>query len=236
MSLLLDLRSILFPRYCAVCQSKLATTEKHLCVMCLSTLPRTRFHQPTDNPVAEKFFEWKSFVRGIGWLHYQHANAYSRLIQQAKYNDQPRTGQYLARQAAFEISQKEESHDFFDNIDYIVPIPLSRKRERRRGYNQSDYIAQGLSDITHIPVSTKNLRRFIHNKTQTRLSRESRRQNVDGIFRLAHPDVFRGKHILLVDDVMTTGATLSSCIKTLEQAVPDIHVSVFVLACTRQQT
>lgn len=234
MSLLSDISHLLFPRYCPVCNSKLAPAEQYVCTTCLSMLPRTGFGEPTNNALAQRFYEWESFVKGVGWLYYQHGNAYSQLIRQAKYDDLPATARYLARYAATEMATTEACSDFFSDIDCLVPVPLSRQRERQRGYNQSLFIAQGLADITGIAITRGCLLRTIHNKTQTRLGREERRKNVEGIFSVRHPERLQGKHVLLIDDVMTTGATLASCIRTLQDVVPDIRVSVFVLACARR--
>ncbi|MBQ3121797.1 MAG: ComF family protein [Bacteroidaceae bacterium] len=119
---------------------------------------------------------------------------------------------------------------FFKEIDVIIPVPLSKEKRRLRGYNQCDYIARGLSEATGIPIDTSSVIRHIANETQTHKQREARWKNVESVFSVTSPESLKGKHILLVDDVVTTGATLSSCGKSILAATPDARLSIFALS------
>jgi ComF family protein len=121
---------------------------------------------------------------------------------------------------------------FFEGVGLIVPVPLSKKKKRKRGYNQCDYIARGISEATGIPIHTDCVERIVDTDTQTRKGNEERWKNTEGIFRTTQPEALKGKHILLVDDVATTGATLHACISSL-LAVPSVRVSVFALSTAK---
>lgn len=224
--LLHDIRDLLFPRYCKVCGTKLSTTEKHLCINCLRMLPLTHFEEDTFNPMMQKFMGDTVIRRASSWFYYEKEHAYARLIHFAKYFNHPEVGQYMGRCAA--TSMKESG--FFDGIDSIIPVPLSRQRRRKRGYNQCDFIARGIAEVTGLPVVVGNLVRTHNNPTQTHRGRAERQANVEGIFDVRNPEALKGQTILLLDDVVTTGATLRSCAATLEAKVPAIRIVVFTLA------
>lgn len=226
-----DIATLLFPRHCTVCGRKLLKGEELFCTPCQRQLPRTTFPPTALNPMLQRFIGSPAVRHATSYIYYERQNAYSRLITEAKYGDRPEIIRRLARMAADEI----QPSGFFHAIDVIMPVPLSARRKHRRGYNQSDWIARGIADVTGLPVDAKNLIRRKDNKTQTTMNRDERWQNVQGIFAIRQPERLAGKTILLVDDVTTTGATLMSCIDTLSHAVPDIHISLFTLACTRQQ-
>ena len=118
---------------------------------------------------------------------------------------------------------------FFDGIELIVPLPLSRKKRRKRGYNQCDYIAEGISQVTGIPVLTDAVKRIKSNETQTHKNRNERWENVEGIFSLRSPEKLEGRHVLLIDDILTTGATLSSCASSIKSGC-NCRISIFTLA------
>jgi len=229
--LLADIGMLLFPHHCTVCGAKLQKSEKSLCTPCLRRLPKTHFSPTGLNPMMQRFVAYPAVRHATAYFFYTHGNAYTRLITEAKYNDHPAVGRYLARMAAGEL----ESTGFFDGIDVILPVPLSVRRKRHRGYNQSEWISRGIADVTGTPLDTQSLIRHTHNRTQTTMHRDERWQNVQGIFSVRHPARLAGKAVLLVDDVVTTGATLTSCVETLSHAVPDIHLSLFTLACTREE-
>ena len=136
----------------------------------------------------------------------------------------------MAATAATELMER----GFFEGIDLIIPVPLSKKKRRARGYNQCDYIAEGLSQVTGIAIDTTSVIRHIANETQTHKQREARWKNVEDVFSVASAKNLKGKHILLIDDVLTTGATLSSCGKSILATVPDVRLSIFTLACAKR--
>lgn len=175
----------------------------------------------------QHFMEWPEVIRATAYFYYHKEGRYSELIHHLKYYDHPETGIYLGRVAATELKKS----DFFDGIDLIVPVPLSKKKKRKRGYNQCDYIAQGISEIIGVSTHSKCIERTADNDTQTHKGLHERWKNTEGIFRITNLDILTGKHILLVDDVATTGATLHACISAL-LTVPNVRVSVFALAQT----
>lgn len=224
-----DLRELLLPRYCKVCGQRLMQGEQHLCLGCLLELPRTHYEQEPNNLLMQHFMEWPEVVRATAYFYYYKEGKYSSLIHHLKYHDHPEVGTYLGRLAANELKQS----DFFEDIDLIVPVPLSKKKFRKRGYNQCDYIARGISEITGIALCTDCMERVVDTDTQTQKGRMERWKNTEGIFRITNPEALKGKHILIVDDVATTGATLHACISTL-LTIPDVHVYIFALTATKE--
>lgn len=225
-----DIKELLFPRFCIVCGKRLNKTEPYICTSCLLTLPRTGYEREEQNRMMQRFIGCPPVQRCGAWFYYVKKSPYIRLIHAAKYNNHPEVGRFLAACAATEWSDT----DFFHDIDVIVPLPLSKQKRRQRGYNQCDFIVQGLSDVTHLPIEKDALIRAVDNSTQTRQNRDERWENVQGIFQVTHPEKLAGRHILLVDDVVTTGATLLACAETLEKAVPDIRITLFALAAASE--
>ncbi|MBR4312842.1 MAG: ComF family protein [Bacteroidaceae bacterium] len=220
-----DLKELLFPRYCKVCRRRLMQSEQHLCINCLLDLPRTHYEREPNNLLMQHLMEWPEVIRATAYFYYYKEGKYSSLIHHLKYYDHPEVGTYLGRLAATEL----KASGFFDGIDLIIPVPLSKKKQRQRGYNQCDYIARGISEITGIIICTDCIERSINTDTQTAKGRIERWKNTEGIFRITNAETLKGKHILLLDDVATTGATLHACISTL-LTVPGVRVSVFALA------
>ena len=152
-------------------------------------------------------------TRAAAYLFYEKDHPVQQLIHRMKYADQPRIGYQLGRQAAIEMQYT----DFFDEIELIIPIPLHPRRLRERGYNQSEYIARGISEVTGIPVDTTHVMRVRHTPQQAMQSGEERKQNVAEAFAVIHPEQLYRKHILIVDDLVTTGETMRSCLKAMRR-------------------
>lgn len=216
-----DLADLIFPRHCIVCDEILSGSEKDICLKCLMTLPVI---DDMHSQELEKIF-WGivPVERVASYLYYRKGSPYNKLLHQLKYKERPDIGTRLAINIATDLKEK----GFFEGIDAIIPLPLSKKKLRKRGYNQCDYIAKGISQVTGIPVIKNSIIRSKANETQTHKTREERWKNVEGIFTLIKQDI-TGKHILLVDDVLTTGATIASCAKTIVSA--NCKVSIFTLA------
>ena len=224
-----NLKELLFPRYCKVCGRRLMKSEQHLCLECLLHLPRTHYELNPENILMQHFMEWPEVVRATAYMYYHKESQYAHLIHHLKYYDHPETGTFLGRMAAKEIAVS----GFFDGIDLIVPVPLSPKKKRKRGYNQCDYIAQGISEATGIIINTECIERIVDNDTQTHKGRRERWKSTKGIFRITDATTLRDKHILIIDDVATTGATLHACIAEI-LTIPSVRVSVFALAKTEE--
>lgn len=217
------------PRQCVVCGERLAPTEHSLCSTCLLHLPRTTYQfTPHDNPMAQLFWHLSPVEKAAALIFYEPHSEVAQLIYDLKYHDRPDIGEDMGRLMAGEMQLAR----FFDGIDLLLPVPLSRKRLRQRGYNQSEQLAIGISDVTHLPVITKALRRKHFRQSQTQLSRRERQENVEDLFELRDDSMLQGKHVLLVDDICTTGATLLACCDALK-AVPGIHLSVLTFGFTK---
>lgn len=196
------------PRRCLLCGHRLAVSEDYVCTACDWHLPRTDFFSsPDDNRLVPVFMGRFPLGHAASWLFYLSGDDSGRLMRDGKYFGRRDICRWLGRMAAREFLP----FGFFDGVDMIVPVPLTRGRRRRRGYNQSREIARGIADITGIRVESRALQRTHFRRSQTQLSPEERMANVGGAFRLRRPDLLRGRHILLVDDVITTGATMISC-------------------------
>ena len=204
-----------FPRYCLCCRRRMSQGEEVLCVRCQADLPRVRTIS----------FEENDIEKGISFFHYTPHSPHSRILFELKYHNHPEVGKTMGRMMAEEL----KATNFFNGIDLIVPIPLSRKKERQRGYNQSDWIAWGISEATGIPTDTTSVVRTKSNPSQTTLDHRQRRENVRDIFAVRHPGNLEGRHILLVDDVITTGATMLSCAEAIARACR-VRFSVLSLA------
>ena len=217
------------PRLCVVCGRRLSPTERSLCAVCQLHLPRTGFQfSPDDNPMAQLFWHLVPVERAAAFIYYQSHSEMARMVYDLKYRNSPDVGEDLGRLMATDM---QLAH-FFDGIDLLVPVPLTNKRLRQRGYNQSEMLAQGVSDVTHLPVVPKALKRQVFRESQTHLSRHERQENVDGIFVAADAKTLKGRHVLLIDDVCTTGATLMSCAQALA-SIEGICISVLTLGFTK---
>ena len=178
--------------------------------------------------MAKLFWGQIPVERAAALFHYESHAETANIIYQLKYKDHPEIGPLMGRMMAAEL-QKEE---FFDGIDVIVPVPLTRERLRQRGYNQSEEIAKGVSEITGLPINKDVVKRTVFQGSQTRRSRWERQENVEYAFQLTHGEPIAGKHLLIVDDVVTTGATIIACAKELAKA-GNVKISVLSLGLTR---
>lgn len=217
--------SLLFPRCCVVCGSPLARGEECICTMCNMDLPRTNYHLHKDNPAEQLFWGKISLERATSFFFYRKGSDFRQILHQLKYGGQKNIGAIMGRYMAAELQES----GFFEGIDMIIPVPLHKKKEQIRGYNQSEWIARGVSAVTGIPVNMENVIRRKNTDTQTRKSIFQRWENVEGVFELHHPEALAGKHILILDDVLTTGATIVSCASCLTQ-LEGIRISILTLA------
>lgn len=218
--------SLLFPRCCEVCGSPLSRGEECLCTCCNINLPRTGFHLRKDNPVECLFWgRIPGLKRASSFLFYRKGSDFRRILHMLKYGGYKELGEVMGRYMSAELS----SGEFFDGVDMIIPVPLHRKKQKLRGYNQSEWIARGIASVTGIPLCAECMIREKNTETQTRKSTFERWENVEGIFRLCDTVHFEGKHVLFVDDVLTTGATTVACASAFA-GVSGIRISVLTLA------
>ena len=218
---------MIFPECCEVCGRSLIDGEELLCLTCDFDMPRTRIASNPFNTIHQRLATpGYAIEKAAAYFHYYKNNPYARMIQRAKYSGRPTVGRELARRFANELKKE----GFFDGMDVILPMPLHFTKKLKRGYNQTEYVAHGLSDVTGLPLGD-NLKIKRH-KTQTRLSAQERLTNMEGIIRVEHSAELVGKHVLVVDDVITTGATMLTAIKALHDTVPNIKTSVIAIGLT----
>ena len=223
---LLDLIS---PRLCVICGHRLSVTEEVICSKCNLYLPRTFFQQdPYENVMAKLFWGQIPVERAAALFYFEAHAETANIIYELKYRNQPEIGEVMGRMMAREL----QSTGFFDGMDAIVPVPLAKKRQRQRGYNQSVEIARGVSAVTGLPIYNKVVRRTVFEGSQTNKGRWERNENVEKVFELADDDNIDGKHLLIIDDVVTTGATVIACAKELVRA-GDVRVSVLALGLAK---
>lgn len=222
---------LLFPRICPLCGGILSLTEELLCLECLLSLPRTKYHEcPYDNDVKNLFELQIPVERAVSFMRYMPGTDSSKLIKATKY----RSGKSMAFMFGKMVAQEyvDAGSRFFDDIDVIVPVPLTPGRKNARGFNQSEAIAKGVSAVTGISVDAKSVRRLRFLKSQTALRKDERLENVDGVFRCVAPQSLAGKHILLLDDIVTTGATLLSLADSIRQKTENVTFSVLTMGIT----
>jgi len=216
---------LLFPRTCPVCWAPLEKNQ-WVCPDCLAQMNRTEQALNRENETEKYFANMRHFRYGGCWLHYKKDTYLQQLIHRAKFGQgNPMLPKQLGRECAMEW----EETGFFDEVDVLVPIPLHRKRYRERGFNQSEWICKGLSEVLKIPMDTEHLTRDRATKHQSKASFEERQTGVKGAFKINHPEEWYGKTIMMVDDIITTGATMRSAIEAL-QDVYGCKIVVFGLA------
>lgn len=202
-----ELTYLFYPRVCVICGEELLEEEEGGCLKCLFQLPRTRNYLVEDNTVEKLMAARLPFVRMASYCIYSRGGMLPPLIHHMKYRGKKEIGILLGRLFGCDLL----GSDFLKPVDLIVPVPLHVDKEKARGYNQAEMIALGLSEATSLPVSTGNLIRVISNPTQTRRTKTQRWENVKGIFDIVDSTLFEGRHLLLVDDVITTGSTIEAC-------------------------
>ncbi len=222
-----DIADFFFPRTCEVCGRVLLHEEEHICLQCMMDMPRTDFVRCPDNAMAQLFYGKLPVERAASYFYFAKGSDYRRLIHRIKYNGKKECGRYLGMMMA-----REWGGDFFAGIDYIVPVPLHPRKERKRGYNQSEWIAQGISDETGIPLYVGGLVCRTQRESQTQKGIYERYLATQESFELLPDTPLVGAHVLVVDDVVTTGATLLACGEALMKG--GVHaVSMATLAAAK---
>ena len=217
----------LFPQYCIVCEERLDADRILLCPHCLDALPRYEGMEALYR-AEERLEGFAPFTEYRSDLGFSHHNAVRDIIHAIKYHGMPQVGERLGYR--FGLGHKAAGH--FADIGVVVPVPLTPSRYRRRGYNQAVFIARGLSRALELPLDETLLHRRDSRGTQTHRSREGRWESMEGAFFLSEPERAERRRILVVDDVLTTGATLSRCARTLMTGGAE-SVSYYTLACGR---
>jgi len=224
--LLDDFLSLFYPSLCAGCQTALVRGEEVICLECMADLPKTGYEKISDNPVAQLFWGRAEIYLATSFCSFDKGGIMQHLMHQLKYKGSSMVGEKLGQLFGTVLMQAAP----YREIELLVPVPLHPRRERSRGYNQSAVIAKGMSETLGIPLNTGNLVRNHYSNTQTSKGRFERWENVKELFGVKNPDLFEGKHLLLIDDVVTTGSTLEACAQVLLK-IPGTRVSIATLAC-----
>lgn len=220
-----DLFNLFFPNLCLGCGQPMIRGEEVICSICHFHLPRTYFHNDPENPINRVFWGRVNLEAVAAYLYFHKGSTVQHLLHQLKYKGRQEIGIRIGKWYGQELNYA----DIFCNVELIIPVPLHPRKLRKRGYNQSQAFAEGLSSVMKADQETRCLFRKIDSKTQTRKARYNRWENVENIFAVKHPERIQGRHLLLVDDVLTTGATLESCAQALLE-VRGVKVSIATIA------
>ena len=222
---------LIAPRACVVCGGRLGIHEFFLCGSCNLQLPRTNYaDNPYENDMARLFWGQLPVERCAALFFYRGGSGPSQILYELKYKNHPEIGEFFGRM----IAEEWNDTGFFEGIDLIVPVPLAKERQRQRGYNQSLHIARGIGSVTRLPIVTNAVSREQFVESQTQKDRWQRNENVEGCFRLNDGSALKGRHVLLVDDVVTTGATICSCGREMLKA-GDVRFSILTIGFAKSK-
>ncbi len=216
--------NLFYPKICLSCGEALRSEENIICIKCELRLPKTGFHMHEDNPVSRVFWGRLNITAATSFLFFSKQGRVQSMMHNLKYKGQKELGIRLG----FIFGEDLKQSLLYKGIHYVIPVPLHPKKLRKRGFNQSAAIAEGIAKSNHTEVF-KGLKRKVHSSTQTKKSRYERWQNVKDIFELSNPEQLKNKKVLLVDDVLTTGATLEACASSLTE-VAGISICIATLA------
>ena len=202
-----SLLQVIFPHVCDGCGSDLINIESRLCIRCVASLPETNFEQHAGNPVEKTFWGRMLIVNAAAHFYFTKESLMQHLMHQFKYKGNKDLGMQLGRM----MGNALKSSNRFNSINALVPLPLFPSKEKKRGYNQATVLCEGMAEVLSLPVLNNVVTRPQHTETQTKKGRIERWKNIEGKFQLIDPKAIQNKHLLLVDDVVTTGATLEAC-------------------------
>ena len=225
LSILDDFITLIYPKVCLACGRALLKNEDCICTFCLYHLPKTNFHLNEDNPVSRLFWGKAQVYSAASMFFFHKKGRMQKLMHQLKYKGKKEIGIFLGNLYGKELV----AVPLFKTVEIIIPVPMHPKKEKIRGYNQSEIIAIGLSQTMNATVDVNTLVKIVKTETQTKKSRFSRWENVKEVFEICNYEHLTNKHVLLVDDVITTGSTIESCILNLSK-VPGIKISVASIA------
>jgi len=218
-----DFVNLFYPRSCLLCGSPLYSDNKYLCTKCMLDMPVTNFHNRENSLTDHLFWGKINLEFAYSYLYFYKGSKYRNLIHMLKYKNKPGIGVFLGELYASELLKNEQVL----SADFIVPVPLHPKKQRMRGYNQSEKFAEGLSNILKIPVGNF-LKRKVFTETQTKKTKEERWENVKDVFEVSDCNKLKNKHIVVVDDIITTGATVEACLNALKKC-EGIKLSVLTI-------
>jgi ComF family protein len=221
-----DFIALFFPDYCHGCYRSLVDGEEYICLKCIADLPKTNFHLQGNNPIKSKLYNLNKLRFALAYLKFVKGGTIQRLMHKIKYENKPEISEKLGYWYGMEM----RSISLEKEIDIILPVPLHFSKFRKRGYNQSSYFAAGLSLALEKPWDDKIIIRLIKSSTQTKKTKVERWQNVSGIFSVVKPESIQDAHVLLVDDVITTGSTIEACALEIEKYCSAISIATIAMA------
>ncbi|MDR1981161.1 MAG: ComF family protein [Tannerellaceae bacterium] len=220
-----NLLHLFFPRLCLLCKEPLTQKEKQLCQGCLHNLPYTCFYETGNNLLFQRLMGKVLVEHATAFLYYVKRGTTQQLVFSLKYYGNKELAYLLGRLMALAFRDTP----LCSTADVLIPVPLHRKRERKRGYNQAEKLCRGIASVWDLPVDTTSLYRLLKTDTQTKRGLYDRWFNMQDVFAVKDAEALQDKHVILVDDVVTSGSTACSCAEALLTAVPGIRVSVFAL-------
>lgn len=223
------LLNLFFPKVCVGCKNMLIHQEKNLCVTCLHDLPLTNLHSNDSKVISNIFYGTVILEHATALFYYPKQGTVRQLVHQLKYKGQEEISAYLGEWLGIELSES----GYYNGVDVVVPVPLHKKRKSSRGYNQVEGFGKEIALSLNAIYNDTTLVRIKNTSTQTVKDRLTRWKNVETIFEVSELKNLQGKHILLVDDVITTGATIKACVTELNK-IPNIKLSLAVMAYTDQ--
>jgi len=221
-----DFFGLIYPNLCLACGNGLKKSEATICTACQYFLPKTDFHFTRGNPIEKIFWGRIKIESATSFYFFNKGSRVQRMIHQLKYHGKQQIGEKVGELFAQDVM----IHDDFKNIELIIPVPLHAKKQKKRGYNQADCFAKGIANGSGIQYDSKIITRTVFTDSQTKKSRIDRWINVEEKFSLTNLERVNGKHVLLVDDVVTTGATLEACAQILT-ANSNASISIATMAC-----
>ena len=221
------LKNLFFPKICFACGGPVAKSQKQICIKCLNALPRNNFYPKVINPLEKVFRARIKTERVTAFLRFQSKGKVQKLIHQFKYKGNTELGVELGELAANELM----AVGFFEGIDLLIPMPIHALKREKRGFNQSDFIAKGIHQVTEIPINENCIKKNVNTSSQTRKGRFKRWKNVKTTFEITDAEALKAKHILLIDDVITTGATIEACSEELLK-LPELKISILSIGFT----
>jgi ComF family protein len=221
---------LIFPHVCAGCGTDIISENNKLCIFCHEDLPKTSFHLHANNPVEKIFWGRLPLRHATAQYYFTKQSVMQRLMHRFKYKGDKDLGLFLGRLMGYQFEETNR----FKEINALIPLPLFPNKERRRGYNQANLLCEGISAIIQKPVLKDVVVRTMHTESQTSKTRVERWQNMEGRFLLQNDAAIKGKHVLLVDDVITTGATLEACGLELLKG-ENVTLSIATLCCASNQ-
>ncbi len=224
--LLFDIAGFFLPLYCPVCGNPLYIPDQIICLSCEKQMPRTNYSSDPENPVAQLFWGRVKLEGATSLFRFEKGSKYQPLLHLLKYKGEQKIGTYLGKLLGAELNRAS-----FGKADFIIPVPLHRKKEKKRGFNQSEVIATGVSAVTGIPIHKSLIYRRSNTDSQTRKNRFERWENMANVFSTDNSaENYSNMTFLLIDDVVTTGSTLEACAEAL-LTIPGAQIFVATIAC-----